>query len=69
MTELTLESLAQRIEALEKKLAEKETPKKDWRKSVGMFDDDPEFMSQVLAEALASRESERQAAREGKIEE
>ena len=39
MTELTLESLAKRIEALEQKLAglaASPTQKKDWRKGVGM---------------------------------
>lgn len=67
MTELTLESLAKRVEALEKKLAEREAPKKDWRQSVGMFDGS-EFMKQVDAEVAAMREAERQAAREGRGE-
>ncbi len=38
MPELTLESLAKRVEELERKLAEGATPKKDWRHTVGMFD-------------------------------
>ena len=65
MREITLESLARRIEALEKALAEQRsqnTPKKDWRSTVGMFDDDPEFMEQVIAEGAAWREAERKAA-------
>jgi len=57
--ELTLEALAKRVEALEKKLAEREPPRKDWRQSVGMFDDDPEFMQQVIAEGQAAREADR----------
>jgi hypothetical protein len=66
MAELTLESLAKRVEALEKQLAEQTpTPKKlDWLKVVGMFDDDPEFMQQVIAEGSAIREAERNAAQE-----
>src|SRR5437667_1332262 len=66
MAELTLESLAKRVEALEKELSEVRTEKsgkKDWRSVVGMFDDDPEFMQDVLAEAQAIREAERTAAR------
>lgn len=66
MAELTLEVLAARIEALEKKLAEKPVPPTDWRSVVGFFDDDAEFMEQVLAEAAAAREADRQAAREGR---
>lgn len=67
MTELTLESLAKRVEALEKKLAEREVPKKDWRRSIGMFDGN-EFMKQVDAEGEAIREADRKAAREGNAE-
>lgn len=71
MTELTLEALAKRIEALEKQIAERDpAPAANlrWLKSVGMFDDDPEFMLQVIAEGQAIREAERQAAREGREE-
>jgi hypothetical protein len=68
MNELTLENLAKRVEALEKKFGQQEFPKKDWRSVVGMFDDDPEFIQQVLMEAEAIREAERKAAREGKPE-
>lgn len=74
MTELTLESLARRIEALEKKAAEQATAqpapsarKKDWRRVVGMFDGS-EFMKQLDADVAAARESERKAAREGNSE-
>jgi len=67
MTELTLEALAKRIEALERKLAERESPKKDWRRSVGMFDGS-EFMKQVDAEGESIREADRKAAREGASE-
>ena len=40
MPEITLESLAQRVATLEKELAEQKArsaPKKDWRRTVGMF--------------------------------
>jgi hypothetical protein len=64
MTELTLESLAKRVEALEKALAAKplRTAAKDWRKVIGMFRDS-EFMREVDEECLRSREAERAAAR------
>lgn len=61
MTELTLESLAKRVEELEKKLAEQK-PKKDWRSVVGMFDDS-EFMKEVIEEGRKIREADRIAAR------
>lgn len=71
MAELTLEALAKRIEALEKKLAEQEAAqsgrKKDWRRVIGNSEDN-EFTRQMLAEIEAAREAERQAAREGKSE-
>ena len=63
MTELTLESLSRRIDALEKKLAAT-PPRKDWTSAVGMFDAHPELMEQVIAEAAAAREAERRAANE-----
>jgi hypothetical protein len=71
MTELTLESLAARLEAVEKKLAAQFGPpceKQDWRKVVGMFDGDPEFFASVVAEGQAIREADRKAAREGNPE-
>lgn len=67
MTELTLESLAKRIDALERKLAERAAPENDWRRVVGMFEGS-EFMKQVDEEVAAMREAERQAAREGRSE-
>lgn len=60
---LTLESLALRVEALERALAAKEHPKKDWRRVVGMFQDS-DFMREVDEECLRLREAERAAARE-----
>ena len=64
MTELTLESLVQRIEALEKKLPSLHPAPNNWTSVVGMFDADPELMQQVLADAAAARESERRAVSE-----
>ena len=72
MNELTPEAFAElkkRVEALERQAAQqtaaRQPRKKDWRRVVGMFDADPEFMQQVIAEGQAFREAERQAAREG----
>jgi len=67
MSEATIESLVKRIEAIEQKLAERDAPRKDWRRSVGMFDGS-EFMKQVDEEVAAMREAERRAAREGRSE-
>jgi hypothetical protein len=65
MHELTLESLAKRVEALEKVIATKEPgqSRKDWRKVIGMFRDS-EFMREVDEECLRIREAEREAARQ-----
>jgi hypothetical protein len=64
MTELTLESLAKRVEALEAALAAREPQprRKDWRRVIGMFHDS-EFMRAVDEECLRMREQERAAAR------
>ena len=64
MNELTLESLAKRVEALENALATKvpDHSRKDWRKVVGMFHDSA-FMREVDEECLRMREAEREEAR------
>lgn len=71
MTDPTLEEIAKRLEAVEKQLAAQAAtnapPKKDWRRSVGMFTGS-EFMKDVDAEGAAIREAERKAAREGQSE-
>jgi hypothetical protein len=66
MNDPNLESLAKRIEALEKIIAttEPERTRKDWREVVGMFRDS-EFMREVDEECLRVRETERKAARRG----
>jgi len=66
MAELTLESLAKRLEVVEAALAVKPpTPrKKDWRRVIGMFRDS-EFMKEVDEECARVREAEREAARRG----
>lgn len=63
MNEPTLESLARRIEALERAIGLGQSPirTKDWRRVVGMFGDS-EFMKQVDAEGQAIREAEREEA-------
>jgi hypothetical protein len=68
MADLTLESLARRVEALEKVVGTKdpELTRKDWRKVVGMFGDS-EFMREVDEECLRMREAEREAARRGEL--
>lgn len=70
MTELTLEALAARLEAVERELAEyraERTRKKDWRRVVGISEDN-EFTRLMRAEVEAIREAERRAAREGNPE-
>ncbi len=66
MNELSLESLAKRVEALE--IAVRTTGakpvRKDWRKVVGMFRDS-DFMREVDEECNRTREAEREAARKG----
>jgi hypothetical protein len=64
MTELTLEALAKRVEALEIAVGMKVPNRapKDWRKVVGMFHDS-EFMRAVDEECQRMREAEREAAR------
>jgi hypothetical protein len=70
MNDLTLESLAKRVEALEKVIAtaKPDPSRKDWRKVVGMFRDS-EFMRKVDEECLRVREAEREAARRGELAE
>ena len=70
---ITLESLATRLEAVEKQLAEQKATattvrKKDWRSLIGTMEDN-EFTRAMLAEIEASRESERAAARSNRGEE
>lgn len=71
MTELTLEALAKRIEALELQLAAQAAGrsananrKKDWRRVAGMFTHS-ELMRQIDAEGQAIREADRSAELEG----
>ena len=71
MAELTLETLAKRVEALEKKLAEQEAErparKKDWRRVIGISEDN-DFTRLMRAEIEAAREADRRAGREGQQE-
>jgi hypothetical protein len=64
MTELTLESLAKRVEALEIAwtTSAPTRPPKDWRTVVGMFKDSA-FMHDVDEECRRMREAERHEAR------
>jgi hypothetical protein len=65
MNDITLESLAQRVEALELALAVRPTSpdKKDWQRVVGMFAGS-DFMKQVDEEGRKIREAERVQAQE-----
>jgi hypothetical protein len=65
LSEITLESLARRVQALEVAVAKQSSGGgKDWRKVVGMFHDS-EFMREVDEECQRMREEERKAARAG----
>lgn len=64
MSDLTLESLAKRVEELERKMNQQHatpSPSKDWRSVVGISEDN-EFTRLMLAEIEAASEAERQAA-------
>lgn len=63
MTQLTLESLAKRLAALEQQVASMNGPsgKKDWRKVVGIVED-TEFARNVIAEGKAIRQADRDEA-------
>lgn len=62
MDDLTLESLAKRVAALEARLAGGGKPEKDWRDAVGTFTDGESY-ERLVAEGAAIREAEREAAR------
>ena len=66
MNELTLESLARRVEALERQFAgyQPDESTKDWRRVVGMFGDS-EFSRLVDDEGRKIREADRAAAERG----
>ena len=70
MSELTLESLAKRVEALERALGTATPARrpKDWRRVIGMFHDS-DFMREVDEECQRMREAEREAARRGELPE
>ena len=64
MSELTLESLARRLEDVERRLNEKEANSaKDWRMAAGMFTD-REFSKVVDEEGRRIREADREEARQ-----
>jgi hypothetical protein len=69
MTEFTLEALAKRIEAIERRLTELSQPSKpkDWRNVIGISEDN-EFTRRVLAEIEANSEAERRTALEENLE-
>jgi hypothetical protein len=63
MSELTLESLARRLEEVERRLNEKVTNSvKDWRTAAGMFTG-REFSKIIDEEARKIREADREEAR------
>lgn len=72
MDELTLESLAARLESVEKRLDSLAglnviPPARDWRSVAGLSEEN-EFTRRMYAEMEALREAEREAARNGSEE-
>ena len=69
MDEVTLESLARRVEALERALGLQSgaPPRKDWRNAIGMFAGN-EFQKQIDEEGRKIREADREAARRDEAE-
>ncbi len=63
MSELTLESLARRLEEVERRLNERSAtaPPQEWRSVVGISEDN-EFTRLMLAEIDAAHEADRQGA-------
>ena len=65
MSELSLESLARRLEEVERRLNERLSsdlaPSNDWRSVVGISEDN-EFTRLMLAEIETAHETDRQAA-------
>ncbi len=65
MSELTLESLARRLEEVERRLNEKQpsiiAPTKDWRSVVGISEE-TDFSRLMQAEMAAMRDADRRAA-------
>jgi len=61
---LTRQSLEQRVATLEKELAAMKSrgEKRNWRRTVGMFTDNP-GMKELFAEAMKLREADRRSAR------
>ena len=73
MAEKTMEERVARLEERLDELANanaapSQPPKKDWRRTVGMFRGDP-IMKEVIDEALRLREEERRLAREQEVRE
>ena len=65
MAELTLENLARRLEEVERRLSERQSPatspNNDWRRVVGISEDN-EFTRRMLAEIESAHEADRQKA-------
>ena len=64
MPEITLEALATRLEAVEKKVESLIPAARDWRSVVGISEEN-EFTRAMYADMEALREADRKAAREG----
>jgi hypothetical protein len=62
MDEVTLESLARRVEALERAVGLRPRRAKDWRNTIGMFAGN-EVQKQIDEEGRKIREAEREEAR------
>ena len=73
MSQVTLENLEQRVNELEKRLAEllpqrlHEPGRDDWMKTIGIFRNDP-VAEEVIRATLQIREEERERADRGELE-
>jgi len=68
MTQTTLEERVARLEKrldelVQERSSERQSPRKDWRLTVGMFKGEP-IMKEIIDEALRLREKERRQARD-----
>ena len=57
--EQRLDRLEKLVEGVVNRLSSAESRKKDWRRTIGMFDGDP-VMGEIIDDALQAREQERQ---------
>ncbi len=59
---MSMPSLEERVATLERELAELKRPVKNWRRTIGMFTDNPEML-EYFEKAMKMREADRAKAR------